>query len=388
MFALFQGLQAILLPRQVELIDAANKVSNLGLVTTASAVTAVLGLLAGGAISDRTRGRWGKRTPSLVAAALASAVLMILLSQAGTIAALMWLCAALWFWANYYQGALTAVIPERIPLEHRGVGSSVLAMGIPFGVIIGVNLAARTPTGLAYEILAFLLVLTTGCLVFFAREAPALTPFSKPGATPSLRERARHFFSAFRARDFNLAFVARALMFFSIFCVTGYTYYILQDYVGTAKLPGGDVNTGVSVMITIQMVCCIASTAVSGWVADRWGRPKLLVAISSAGIAAAMMIPLFSATWPAMVVMQALVGLFFGAYMAIDLALMSLVLPDRDTEGRDMALLSVAVSAPQILSPAATAAIIAQLGYPALFGVASVVALAGGIAVMFIRSVR
>jgi MFS family permease len=105
-------------------------------------------------------------------------------------------------------------------------------------------------------------------------------------------------------------------------------------------------------------------------------------------MAAAMVIPLFSATWPAMVVMQTLVGLFFGAYMAIDLALMTMVLPDPDAEGRDMAILAVAVSGPQIFSPAAAAAVIAGLGYPALFGFGAVSAVAGGIAVLAIKSVR
>lgn len=389
MFALFNGMQSILLPRQVEMIDASNKIGNLGLVTTISAVTAVAGLLAGGAISDRTTGRWGKRTPSLLFGAAASAVLLLFLSGAASIAALVGLCAALWFCANYYQAALTAILPERIPLAHRGIGSSVLAMGIPLGVILGVNLAARTSQAAAYFALAALVVVTTACLVVFAPEpAAAAPPPSVPLERKRFAARVGRFFHSFRSGDFTLAFAARALMFFSIFCVTGYTYYILQDYVGARNLPGGDVQAGVSVMITIQMVACIASTAVSGWLADRWGRPKLFVAISSLGIAAAMMIPLFEASWPAMIVMQALVGLFFGAYMAVDLALMSLVLPDPEAEGRDMALLAVATSGSQILSPVAAAGLIAQFGYSTLFGFGGAVAIAGGVAVMYIKGVR
>jgi hypothetical protein len=45
-----------------------------------------------------------------------------------------------------------------------------------------------------------------------------------------------------------------------------------------------------------------------------------------------------------MVLLHACLGLFLGAFLAIDLALMSLVLPDRDAEGRDMAILQVATS--------------------------------------------
>lgn len=389
MFALFNGLQSILLPQRIEAIDPANKVANLGLVTTVSAVAAVIGVVAGGAISDRTRGRWGKRTPSLVFGALTSAALVVALGQAHALVPVLWFASALWFCANYYQGAMTAILPDRVPLEHRGVGSSVMAMGIPLGVLVGVNLAAQAGEVVSYPAIAGLLVVTMVLLIVFAPEPPAYDSAparDEPRLSPA--DRLAGFFRSFRSRDFTLAFFSRALMFFSIFCVTGYTYYILQDFVGAANLPGGNVQLAVSMMISIQMVACIASTAISGWLTDRFGRPKLFVAISSLGIAAAMFIPLFIATWPAMVVMQALVGLFFGSYMAIDLALMSLVLPDPDAEGRDMGILAVATSGSQMLSPVAAAVVIAQFGYAAMFGSAAVVAILGGIGVMCIRSVR
>jgi MFS family permease len=388
-YALFQGLQAIILPHQIEMIDPAEKVTNLGLITALSGIAAVAGLLAGGTISDRTVSRWGKRTPSLVVAAAASALVMTVMADASTVVTLAVFACALWFFANYYQAVMTAILPDQVPLEHRGIGASVLAIGVPLGVLVGVNIAAQTSQRTGYLSLAALLVLTTLCFAAFARE-PASTRAARPAPASriGLAGRLRGFFGGFRSRDFTLAFVGRAFMFFAIFSVTGYTYYILQDYVGTANLPGGNVQTAVSIMISIQMIACIISTAASGWLTDKVGRPKLLVVIASLGMAAAMVIPLFSATWPAMVVMQTLVGLFFGAYMAIDLALMTMVLPDPDAEGRDMAILAVAVSGPQIFSPAAAAAVIAGLGYPALFGFGAVSAVAGGIAVLAIKSVR
>ena len=91
---------------------------------------------------------------------------------------------------------------------------------------------------------------------------------------------------------------------------------------------------------------------------------------------------------PALIIWQASIGLFFGAYLAIDLALMSLVLPDRESEGRDMAILAVATGAPQILSPLVAAGLIAWLGYSSLFLFAAILALIGGIVVFFIKSVR
>ena len=389
MYALFNGIQQVLLPGQIEAIDPAHKIGNLALIMGVSAVTSVFGLLAGGAVSDRTTGRWGRRTPSLVAGAVASGIAAVLLGLSSSLTAILVLMASLWFALNYFQGALTAILPDRVPLERRGTASSIIALGVPIGVIAGVNIAAHMERPLALAALALFVVAATAGLVLFAPEQPAYAAVVTPG-TPRepLARKIAGFFASFSHFDFTLVLLARALMFFSIFSVIAYTYFILQDYVGTANLPRHDVKYAVSLMITIQMVACLLSTALSGWIADRLRRPKLLVGISSLGIAAGFAISAFSATWPAMLLMQTSVGFFFGTYMAIDLALASLVLPDPDNEGRDMALLSAAGNLPQMLTPMFAAAVIAQLGYVALFATGALCALGAGIAVFFVRSVR
>ena len=388
MTAGFQGIQQILMPAQIEVIDAASKVSNLALVTAVSSITAVLGLLAGGVVSDRTFGRWGRRTPSLVFSAIVSAVLMLAMGGTRALGPLLALYAALWFVANYYQGALTAILPDRVPIERRGTGSAVMALGMPLGVVLGVNVAAQAKTQMAYVFLAALFILATAGLVWFAREAPAEPRAGKPAASRTIPRTVLDFVSSFRTLDFTLAFVGRALMFFSCFSVTGYTYYILQDHIGVAGLHGMSVRQAVSVLISIQMVGCLLSAGVAGWLADRLGRPKLFVWASSIGLAFAFLVPVFSPTWTGMIVLQTCTGLFFGAYLAVDLALMSLVLPNRDAEGRDMAILAVATSGPQILSPLIAGALIATLGYSSLFLFGALMALLAGLVVFFIKSVK
>ena len=176
-------------------------------------------------------------------------------------------------------------------------------------------------------------------------------------------------------------------MFFSIYSINGYTFYMLQDRGGASHLPGHNAQVAVAILLSINMVGCIISILISGWLVERWPHPKIIVAGASLGIAAAMLIPISSSTWLAMVLLHACMGLFLGAYLAIDLALMSLVLPDREAEGRDMAILQVATSAAQVLAPVAAATVISTAGYPCLFSLAGVTGLGAGLIVFNIRTV-
>ena len=136
------------------------------------------------------------------------------------------------------------------------------------------------------------------------------------------------------------------------------------------------------------MVAWLIGTAGAGWLADRLDRRKLFVGICSLGMAFSMVVPLISATWAGMLIFYTSMGGFAGVYLAVDLALMTLVLPSRANEGRDLAVLSIANAGPQLLSPAIAAAIISLAGYDALFWFGFAASLLAGVAVFFIRSVR
>ncbi len=127
----------------------------------------------------------------------------------------------------------------------------------------------------------------------------------------------------------------------------------------------------------------------TGWLADRLDRRKLFVGISSAGLALPMLAPIVSPTWTGMIVYSFLSGAFIGTYFAVDLAVMSLVLPDKRNEGRDFGILAVATGLPQIPSSVIAGVLITWLGgYVALFLFGAACAFVAGLVVMRIRSIR
>jgi MFS family permease len=83
-----------------------------------------------------------------------------------------------------------------------------------------------------------------------------------------------------------------------------------------------------------------------------------------------------------------LMGVGFGIYLAVDQALVTQVLPAATDRGKDLGVINIANSAPQVLAPAVAAVLVTQAGgYPALYAASAVVTLLGGVLVRKIRTV-
>lgn len=389
MYALFQSIQQILLPAQVEVLAPEAKVGALALLTTLSAVASMVALPIGGAISDRTRSRFGKRTPWILVSAAASALLMVGMGLANSLTVLAMLYMLLWFTANFYSGALSAILPDRVAVRHRGIASAVVGLATPVGIIIGVNIASRVDQFSGYAIVAVFVLVATLVLVTGAREPSSLDLQTVRRERRPAGQALAETFQAFKHRDFSLAFASRFGLFMAYFTVSGFLFYTVQDYIGTENLPGGSVPLAVSTLSTVSLVAWVAVATPIGWLADRVNRRKLFVAISAVGVGLCQIIPIVSPSWTGMLIYSALNGAFIGVYFAVDLALMSLVLPNKENQGRDFAFLAVATGLPQVLSSVVAGGLITWLGgYSALFIFSAVCAVIAGIAALRIRSVR
>jgi MFS family permease len=390
MYCLFNGIQQILLPAQVAAIDPAHKVGNLAVLTLCAAIASMLGVPAGGALSDRTRTRFGRRSPWIVVMSAVAGVLAIAMGLAPNVFVLGVVITLLWFSANFYQGAISAVLPDRVPKDRRGIASSVIGLGTPLGILIGVNLASHFGQLTGYVVIAVFLVATSILFVVGSPEGSSLDrPRHRPAVQPGRRAAVRSFFDAFSSRDFRLAFISRFALFFAYFTVSGYLFYTVTDYIGIDQLPGRDPAVAVATLSSITVIVWIVMATFCGWLADRLDRRKLFVSISALGLVLTMFVPIVLPTWFGMVLYSGLVGLFIGTYFAVDLAVMSLVLPNADQEGRDFGLLAVATGLPTILSSVVAGGLISFLGgYPALYVFGAVCALIAGTVVLGIKSVR
>ncbi|MGB3375803.1 MAG: MFS transporter [Microbacterium sp.] len=386
LFSTYSGLLAVLLPNQITALDETNKVANLGVVTTISLVFTIVAQPLIGAISDRTRTRWGRRTPWMVIGAAVAAILLFAFTAFESMLWIVICWVVIQVALNVLQNPMTAITPDRIVEERRGVASSVAGLGFMAGQVAGILIAGAVASnlGLAYSTFGILVVIATAAFVLINPDRPSTTI-----VVPPFRWKA--FFAAFwvsprKHPDFGWAFLARFLFILGYFLTITYQLFLLTDYIGLGL---GEANATIGMLSLAGLVPTIVAIGGTGWLSDRLGRRKVFIYVSSVILAVGLAMPLFLPTVGGMVAMAVINGFAFGIYMSADTALMTLVLPDGGKDaGKDLGLLNIATNIPQALSPGIAALVITWFGYPALFVVAIVAVLIAAVVITPIRAVR
>lgn len=360
LFATYGGLVSILLPSQIALIDEANKVTNLAVVTTTSFVFTLFAQPLAGALSDRTRSRFGRRAPWMVLGALVGGMFLFFI---GSLTDILWITVA---WVtiqvalNFIQAPLTTITADRFPRSKRGGASAMIGLGTQLGMTVGVLAAAAlgAQIGIAYSVFGVAIIVITVLFVLINRDWS-----SKEALVDRFSWSA--FFRGFwvdprQHPDFFWAFTARFLLILGYFVVIGYQLYLLTDYIGMSL---ADAQGATVILTLVALVPTVIAIILSGWWSDRIGRRKVFIYVASVVMVAGLAMPLLMPSMTGMIAMSIINGIGFGLYMAVDAALMTEVLPSEGTAaGKDLGILNVATNIPQALSPVVAAIIITSIG--------------------------
>ena len=370
----------VLLPTQIADLGVTGKEAALGWVTGLGALVAIVVNPLAGALSDRSRPRIGARAYgrrhvwTLGGAALAAASL-VYLSCAPTIVAVAVGWAGAQFGLNIMLAALTAAVPDRVPVRQRGLVSGWIGMPQALGLVLGAVLVTALVTGTRSGYLA-MAVLLVALAAPFALRTPD-DPLSGPAPGTSWR------FPLRGNPDFAWAWGTRFLVQLGNALGTLYLLYFLTDRVRLA-----DPDAGLLIMILLYTLGMVATAVIGGRLSDRSGRRKVFVVWSGVVIAVAALLLAIWPTWPVALVASVLLGAGYGVYLAVDTALITQVLPAATDRGKDLGVINIATAAPQVLGPAIAAPLVTSLGgYPTLYAVTAAVTLLGAVLVLRIRSV-
>ena len=374
----------VLLPLQIEFIDPVNKAANLALITVVGALGGLLAQPIAGLLSDRTRSRMGRRFPWMLAGALISAGSMAGLGLAGGVVALAGLYLLLSVGLALNQGPAAAILPDRVPRRARGLFSAVGGLGVIFGTLGGATLGAVLSGSIlvGYLVLAALILVAAIGFILFNPDHD-----NRDEPTPPLRPSMllRTFWVNPRQNpDFAWGFAGRLFTFAGYYLVNTFTLYLLQDYIGL----GPDAVAAVPLLAVVSMVTTLISTFIGGPISDRTGRRKPAAVVAGLLIAISLIVPWILPTLTGMIIYAAIAGLGFGSYLAVDQALLSEVLPTTEDNGRFLGVLNIAVTGPAALGAALAGVIVSSIGYTALFPIGMIIAIAGSLAILPIKSVR
>lgn len=374
----------ILLPLQIEALDANARFSNLAIATAVGVLAAIITNPIIGALSDRTTSRLGRRRSWCLIGTVLSAVTLALMANATSFLALVLWWALFHIAANMVLAALSAVIPDQVPVRQRATVSAIASLSLPIGAIVGTLLATRAvqSTSLAYFVFIGILVVIMSLFMLLLHD----TPLPK-NAVP--RFKLRSFLAGFWVNprqypDFAWAWLTRFLVYLSYFIALGYLLYFLQDGVHYQNAAQG--------VTSFQMILTgtvLVASIITGISSDKLQRRKIFVMGASFVIVLAFLILAFFPTWSAVLVAAAVLGLGFGGYLGVDLALITQVLPLASARGKDLGVINIANALPQVVGSAIAALVISTFhSYTVLFISAAILASFGAVLIQRIKSVQ
>lgn len=383
------GLQivaAVLLPQRLRDIGVTSPEALLGTISAVTAVVSLVSNLLFGNLSDRTRGRFGRRAPWILAGGIIAGISLTLIGVLDSpLTITVSYCVAM-VGLNMMLAPAVAVLADRVPMKVRGTMSAFygggLASGAPLGALVG---AAFITTSLPGFVLggAFMAGSAVLALAVWPRERSAV---DLPPAATGFRELLRSFRPPRNAPDFYLAFAGRLFMLVSYQMIMAYQLYIVQDHVGQTVAESART---IATMSVILLVVSLVGSVAAGPVSDLIGRRKLPVVLSSVLFAVGIAMPWIWPTPMGMFLFAGIAGFGYGVYTSVDQALNVDVLPDEEQAGKDLGILNLSTTAGQTVGPLLTSALVVSTGgYGIVFPVAIVAALLGAFFITRIRSVK
>ena len=380
---------AVTMALRVHQIDPAHDAADLGLVLGIGAFfPVVIGPIAG-QLSDRTTSRFGMRRPWIMAGALGGFVGLLIAATAPSIPIILLGWCLTQFMFSVSGAGMQAIIPDQVPEDQRGKLSGLVGMAQQFGTAFGIGIAAAVNGNL---FLAFIIPALIGLVALMTLAAvlrdrrlskESVEPFNLPAFVKGF------WVSPRRYPDFGWAFIGRFLVSLGLAVYGNYAVLFLIHRLNysPAQVPG---------LLLIGTLITIFTTTVAaiggGILSDRLKRRKVFVIGAALIYTLGMVIIAFAPSFAVYLLGGGLAGAAIGTYSAVDLAMVTQVLPNKGANAaKDMGVFGIASVLPQSLAPAMAPLFLAIGGgnnYVALYLAAAIFGLLGAVATQPIKGVR
>ena len=353
----------ILLPGDIGRLAGPDKASVLGKVGYLAIIAIVVPLISG-AMSDRCRRKEGRRKPYIAVGVVLNIVGLLLMAYS-VISLKSWVAylasyGVVQFGNNIASGAYMGVIPDVVRKDEHGKASGFMALMSQLGTLIGIIVVGvilkSDQTFLRYGIISVLLAVTGAVSYYGIKESPLKTevePFRIVEYAKSLWIDPRKY------PNFAWVWITRFLVMLGFYSIVPFINYYLMDVV---RIPSSDVEKKASALFALILIVSSLTGIFGGLLSDKIGR-KRVVYVANAVMAVIAPAFVICNNYIGALVVGAIFGLGYGAYLSVDYALGTDVLPHKEEAGKDMAVWHVAMTLPQSIGQPFAAFLLAIPGY-------------------------
>jgi len=340
------ALLAVAIPAEVlKFVPEADKGRALATVFAGGAFIALIVLPLMGALSDRALFRMGRRRPFVLAGVLLNVVALLALGYAPTFTLFI---VAYWFvqFSNNLGGsAYGGLIPDLVPQDQRGFASGLMGLMTMLGTILAAIVAGKLmQRGLGiplYLTISAVLLTTMAFTVWKVREQPLRT-------RPAFHWRTflgQFWISPRRQPDFAWLFISRFLAMMGFYTILNFLQFFLKDFL---RVPEFTEATGT--LTATVVVGALISAFFAGLLSDRVGR-RAIVSVATLLMGVLCLVFLVAPTFQLMLVLGVIFGLGYGAFVSVEWALATDVLPSQASAAKDLGIWGISVTLPQVVAP-------------------------------------
>jgi len=353
---LWLPLLVVIIPLQISrLTDDVGKGAAMGTSLLLGSFVSVFAAPAFGSLSDHSTHRFGRRRPFMIVGGVAATFALFIMAVSPNLTWFSFSFLLLSLANNMILAPYSALVPDYVPIDQRGIASGWLGGMSMLGYLAGGLLSYHIgSTGIfgAYMVLIFIHGIAIAVTCYVIEEQPYVT--LRP--MPTLAERISSVVKPMQSHDFRVVFFTRFLMQMGILTVQEYLQFYLKDAIGPTYVISGTVvadtpEKAVSLLFLPVLLGAFVSSLVSGVLSDiSGGKRKQIVYASGALMAGTCVLFAFTRSYAFDMVLGLTFGIGFGAFSVMDWALATDVLPNKDEYAKDMGIWSLSLVLPQAIA--------------------------------------